>query len=42
MSVRFTYVSGARGVNRAGTVTFTDNAQPTPSQSGALVGFATP
>jgi hypothetical protein len=33
---------GARGVNRAGTVTFTDNAQPTPSQSGALVGFATP
>jgi hypothetical protein len=40
--VRFTNLLAPRGVNRTGTITFTDNAQPTPSQSGALVGFATP
>jgi hypothetical protein len=39
--VRFTNVASPRGVNRAGTITFTDNAA-TATQSGALVGFATP
>jgi hypothetical protein len=39
--VRFTNVFSARGTNRAGTITFTDNATGSP-QSGALVGFATP
>ena len=42
VEVRFTNVLAARGTNRAGTITFTDNAQPIPSQSGGLVGFATP
>jgi hypothetical protein len=46
VTVRFTNVMSPRGINRNGTITFTDNAQPpttgTGSQSGALVGFATP
>jgi hypothetical protein len=42
VGVRFTNVLSPRGANRSGTITFTDIAQPTPSQSGALVGFATP
>jgi hypothetical protein len=39
VGVRFTNVSSARGVNRPGTITFTDNATGSP-QSGALVGHA--
>ena len=42
VTVRFTNVLSPRGANRTGTITFTDNAQPTPSQSGNLIGFATP
>jgi hypothetical protein len=38
--VRFTNVS-ARGTNRTGTISFTDNATGN-SQSGPLIGFATP
>jgi len=41
VSVRFTNVLSARGVNRAGTVTFTDTAAGSP-QVGSLIGFATP
>jgi hypothetical protein len=42
--VRFTTTNvagSARGVNRAGTITFTDNAAASP-QVGNLTGFATP
>jgi hypothetical protein len=46
VTVRFTNVASPRGTNRNGSITFTDNAQPpttgTGSQSGALIGFATP
>jgi hypothetical protein len=46
VTARFTTVLSPRGANRSGTITFTDNAQPPTtgngSQSGALVGFATP
>jgi hypothetical protein len=41
VSVRFTNILSPRGTNRAGTITFTDNAAASP-QSGSLVGFATP
>jgi hypothetical protein len=41
VAVRFTNVLSARGVNRAGTITFTDNAAGSP-QAGALVGHANP
>jgi hypothetical protein len=41
--VRFTNVGSARGTNRTGTVTFTDNGAPASgTQTGNLVGFATP
>jgi hypothetical protein len=39
--VRFTNTGSPRGTNRAGTITFTDNATGSP-QSGGLIGFATP
>jgi hypothetical protein len=39
VQVRFTNVLAARGVNRPGTITFTDNATGSP-QSAALVGHA--
>jgi len=39
VGVRFTNVLSARGVNRAGTITFTDNATGSP-QTGNLVGHA--
>jgi hypothetical protein len=39
--VRFTNLFATRGVNRAGSITFTDNATGSPQSSG-LVGFATP
>jgi hypothetical protein len=39
--VRFTNVLAARGVNRAGTITFTDNATGSPQSSG-LIGHANP
>jgi hypothetical protein len=41
VGVRFTNRFAPRGVNRAGTIQFTDNAVGSP-QSGQLVGFATP
>jgi hypothetical protein len=41
VTVRFTNVGSAPGVNRPGTITFTDNATGSP-QSGALVGHANP
>jgi hypothetical protein len=41
VSVRFTNISSPRGVNRAGTVTFTDTAAGSP-QVGALIGHANP
>ena len=41
VGVRFTNVTSARGVNRAGTITFTDNGAGSP-QAGSLAGFATP
>jgi len=41
VGVRFTNVTSARGVNRAGTITFTDNATGSP-QTGNLVGHANP
>ena len=41
VGVRFTNVLSPRGVNRAGAITFTDNATGSP-QSGVLTGFATP
>jgi hypothetical protein len=40
VGVRFTNVLSARGTNRTGTITFTDNATGSP-QSGQLIGFAT-
>jgi len=39
VAVRFTNVLSPRGTNRAGTITFTDNATGSP-QSGALIGHA--
>jgi hypothetical protein len=39
VTVRFTNVLSPRGVNRAGTITFTDNATGSP-QTGVLVGHA--
>jgi hypothetical protein len=39
--VRFTNVLAARGTNRAGTITFTDNATGSPQTSG-LIGHANP
>jgi hypothetical protein len=41
VTVRFTNVLSARGVNRAGTITFTDNAAGSP-QTGTLTGHANP
>jgi hypothetical protein len=41
VTVRFTNLLAPRGVNRTGTITFTDTATGSP-QSAALVGFATP
>lgn len=41
VGVRFTNVLSPRGVNRAGTITFTDTATASP-QSGALNGHANP
>ena len=41
VTVRFTNVLSPRGANRAGTITFTDNAQ-TATQIGGLIGHATP
>ena len=41
VTVRFTNVLSARGVNRPGTISFTDSATGSP-QTGGLVGFATP
>jgi hypothetical protein len=41
VSVRFTNLTGPRGVNRTGTVTFTDTGAASP-QSSSLIGFATP
>jgi hypothetical protein len=41
VQVRFTNTLSARGANRAGAITFTDNAAASP-QSASLVGFATP
>jgi len=41
VTVRFTNTSAAVNVNRAGTITFTDNATGSP-QSGALIGHANP
>jgi hypothetical protein len=41
VSVRFTNVGSARGTNRTGTITFTDNGAGSP-QSATLTGFATP
>jgi hypothetical protein len=39
VGVRFTNVTSASGVNRAGTITFTDNATGSP-QAGTLIGHA--
>jgi hypothetical protein len=39
VTVRFTNVFSARGVDRAGTITFTDNAAGSPQSSG-LIGHA--
>jgi hypothetical protein len=41
VGVRFTTLLAARGANRAGTITFTDNGASSP-QIGNLVGFAQP
>jgi hypothetical protein len=41
VTVRFTNVTSPRGMNRAGTITFTDNGAGSP-QSGALIGHANP
>ena len=41
VGVRFTNVGSATGVNRPGTITFTDNATGSP-QTGNLVGHANP
>jgi hypothetical protein len=41
VGVRFTNVFSPRGVNRTGTITFTDSGTGTP-QAGSLIGFATP
>jgi hypothetical protein len=39
--VRFTNIFAARGVNRAGTITFTDSGAGS-SQVGNLIGHANP
>jgi hypothetical protein len=41
VQVRFTNIMSARGVNRAGTITFTDDATGSP-QTGVLTGHANP
>jgi hypothetical protein len=41
VTVRFTNVLSARGANRAGTISFTDNATASP-QTGSLIGHANP
>jgi hypothetical protein len=41
VTVRFNNVSSPKGVNRTGTITFTDNGLASP-QTGNLVGFYTP
>jgi hypothetical protein len=41
VTVRFTNLMAPRGVNRNGTIVFTDTATGSP-QSGPIVGFATP
>jgi hypothetical protein len=41
VTVSFTNVFAPRGVNDAGTITFTDNATGSP-HTADLVGFATP
>jgi hypothetical protein len=41
VTVRFTNVLSTRGVNRNGSITFTDTGAGSPQTSG-LVGFATP
>ena len=41
VGVEFTNLFATRGVNRAGTITFTDSATGSP-QTGNLIGFATP
>jgi hypothetical protein len=41
VTVRFTNITSPRGVNRAGTIAFTDTGAGSP-QSAALAGFATP
>ena len=41
VGVRFTNTTSPRGVNRAGTITFTDTGAGSP-QVGNLSGFATP
>ena len=41
VSVRFTLGLAARGVNLAGTITFTDNGAASPQSTG-LTGYATP
>jgi hypothetical protein len=41
VSVRFTNLTAARGVNRTATITFTDTASGSP-QTANLIGFAQP
>jgi hypothetical protein len=41
VGVRFTNATSPRGVNRAGTITFTNNGAGSP-QSGSLIGHANP
>jgi hypothetical protein len=41
VTLRFTNVLSARGANRAGTISFTDNAAASP-QTGSLIGHANP
>jgi hypothetical protein len=41
VGVEFTSLFATRGVNRAGTITFTDDSSGSP-QTGNLIGFATP
>jgi hypothetical protein len=41
VGVRFTNVTSPRGVNRNGTITFTDSGAASP-QAGALIGHANP
>jgi hypothetical protein len=41
VTVSFTNTGATRGINRNGTIRFTDNAQGSP-QTGALIGYAMP